>query len=63
VRAAGFELRGVFGVEGPGAWLTDVEDWLDDPDRRPALLRAIRRVETEPSLLGASSHLLAVGVK
>jgi hypothetical protein len=26
-----------------------------------AMLRAIERVETEPSLLGASPHLLAVG--
>ena len=33
---------------------------LDDPARRERVLRAIRRVETEPSLLGASSHLLAV---
>ena len=38
----------------------DVDDWLDDPERRAALLRAIARVETEPSILGASSHLLAV---
>jgi hypothetical protein len=38
-----------------------VDAWLDDPDRRDALLRAIRRVEAEPALLGASPHLLAVG--
>ena len=34
---------------------------LDDEPRREALLRAIRRVETEPSLLGASPHFLAIG--
>jgi SAM-dependent methyltransferase len=63
VRAAGFDLTGLFGIEGPGGWLTDVDDWLDDPPRREALLRTIRRVETEPSLLGASAHILAVGVR
>ena len=47
-------------MEGPGSWLPGVEDWLDDPPRREWLLRAIRRVEAEPSLLGASSHVLAV---
>jgi hypothetical protein len=63
VRAAGFDPLGLFGIEGPGSWLTDVDDWLDDPSRRAALLRAIRRVETEPSLIGASSHILAVGAR
>jgi ubiquinone/menaquinone biosynthesis C-methylase UbiE len=62
VRDAGFDLTGVFGIEGPGAWLPDIDGWLDDPARRGALLRAIARVETEPSVLGASGHLLAVGV-
>jgi SAM-dependent methyltransferase len=63
VRGVGFELRGVYGIEGPGDWLPDVGAWLDDPDRRGALLRAIARVETEPSVIGASAHLLAVGVR
>ena len=63
VRAAGFELASLVAVEGVGAFLHDPDAWLDDPSRRAALLRAIARVETEPSLLGASPHLLAVGVK
>jgi SAM-dependent methyltransferase len=63
VRDAGFDLAGLFAIEGVGEWLPNVDDWLDDPERRAALLRAIARVETEPSLLGASPHLLAVGVK
>jgi SAM-dependent methyltransferase len=63
VRAAGFELRGVYAIEGIGQWLRDLDGWLDDPDRRAALLRGIGRVETEPSMLGASPHLLAVGVR
>jgi len=63
VREAGFELSGQLAVEGVGGWLPNVDEWLDDPDRRGALLRAIRRVESEPTLLGASAHILAVGVK
>jgi ubiquinone/menaquinone biosynthesis C-methylase UbiE len=60
---AGFDLGALLAVEGVGAWLPDVDDWLDDPRRRATLLRAIERTEAEPSLLGASPHLLAVGYK
>jgi ubiquinone/menaquinone biosynthesis C-methylase UbiE len=62
VRDAGFSLAALLAVEGVGQWLADRDDWLDDPARREALLRAIARVEAEPSLLGASPHLLAVGI-
>ena len=57
---AGLRPHAVVGVEGPGAVLPDVAERLADPARRERLLAAIRRVEAEPSLLGASSHLLAV---
>jgi ubiquinone/menaquinone biosynthesis C-methylase UbiE len=51
------------GIEGPGRLLADVDDWLDDPDRREWLLHQLRRVEAEPSLLGASQHVMAVAHK
>jgi SAM-dependent methyltransferase len=60
VAAAGLRPDAVLAVEGPGAVLPDVGERLADPDRRERLLAAIRRVEAEESLLGASSHLLAV---
>lgn len=60
VAAAGFDPVEVLAVEGPGPLVPDVDDWMDDPRRREWLLRQVRRVETEPSLLGASPHLLAV---
>lgn len=60
----------VLAIEGPASWLPDAAAWLVDPVRRERLLRAVRRVEAEPSLLGAwrpsrallgaSAHLLAV---
>jgi SAM-dependent methyltransferase len=63
VRDAGFEVAALLAVEGVGEWLADVDAWLDDPPRRATLLRAIERVEAEPSLHGASPHVLGVGVK
>jgi ubiquinone/menaquinone biosynthesis C-methylase UbiE len=58
---AGFEVEALVGIEGPAWVLPDLDSWLEDPLRRPRLLEAIRRVETEPSLLGASAHILVVG--
>jgi hypothetical protein len=54
---------GLLAVEGPGEWVADVDAWLDDPARRGAMLRAIRRVEAEPTMIGASPHLLAVATR
>jgi ubiquinone/menaquinone biosynthesis C-methylase UbiE len=61
VREAGFALEALVAVEGVGAFLRDSAAWLDDPDLRGRLMRAIARVESEPSLLGASPHVLAIG--
>ena len=54
-------MEELLAIEGPGSLTSDVEEWLDDDDRREVLMRAIRRVEAEPAILGASSHLLALG--
>jgi SAM-dependent methyltransferase len=60
VAEAGLRLHAVLAVEGPAWMLPDIQRRLADPARRELVLAAIRRVETEPSLLGASSHLLAI---
>jgi SAM-dependent methyltransferase len=60
VAEAGLRLQALVAVEGPAWMLPEIERRLADPDRREVVLRAIRRVETEPSLLGVSAHLLAV---
>ncbi|MER7442812.1 class I SAM-dependent methyltransferase [Micromonospora avicenniae] len=61
VSEAGLILRRRVAVEGPlwmiGARLPEV---LADPGRTDLLLEMLRAVEDEPSLLGASSHLLTV---
>jgi SAM-dependent methyltransferase len=58
---AGLVAEGLFGIEGPAWALSDLDAWIEDPARRAKLLDAVRRVEAEPELLGASAHLLLVG--
>jgi ubiquinone/menaquinone biosynthesis C-methylase UbiE len=58
---AGFKVEALVGIEGPAWVLPDLDSWLEDPARRSSLLDVIRRVEAEPSLLGATAHLLVVG--
>jgi ubiquinone/menaquinone biosynthesis C-methylase UbiE len=61
VVAAGFPEVQVLAVEGIGA-AGDTGPLLDDPGTREVLLGTIRRLESEPTLLGASPHLIAVAV-
>ncbi|AGZ43584.1 SAM-dependent methyltransferase [Actinoplanes friuliensis DSM 7358] len=58
---AGLTAARTVAVEGP-AWLTGPRllEFLDDDHLRGVMLDHLRRVEAEPSLLGASSHLLTV---
>ena len=61
VADAGLELDAVYGIEGPGEWMADLDGRLDDPTpAATALLDLARTIETEPSVLGASAHLLVV---
>jgi hypothetical protein len=53
----------VVAIEGPAANLADIDAWLDDDARLAVLLRAIRRVEREPTLLGGSSHLFVAATR
>lgn len=61
VREAGFGLEGLYGIEGPGAFIPAFADRWKDPKSRDRLLGLLREVESEPTLLGVSPHLLAVG--
>lgn len=61
--AAGFRLEELFAIEGPGWLARDFDDLWTDQALRARLLESIRKVEHEPSILGASPHILAVGRK
>jgi ubiquinone/menaquinone biosynthesis C-methylase UbiE len=60
---AGLDVEGLYGVEGPGWILADVDDRWTDPARRATVLHVARLLEAEPSVLGCSAHLLAIGRK
>jgi len=63
LRSAGFLDAGVLGVEGPGWILADFDARWSDAALRKDLLEVARALEREPSILGASAHLLGVGRK
>ncbi len=60
VETAGFTVDDLLAVEGPAAF---VGTGWDDPARRPQILATARAVEREPSLFGASAHLMAIATK
>jgi ubiquinone/menaquinone biosynthesis C-methylase UbiE len=61
--AAGFQIVELVGIEGPGWLATDFDRLWNDPTQRERLLAAVRKVEREPSILGATSHIMAIGRK
>ena len=58
--AAGLDCVEVVGIEGVAGWFRSLFNRWDDPSSREAILFAARAVESEPSLIGASTHLLMV---
>jgi hypothetical protein len=53
----------VIADEGPG-WLSqELDAWFDNDSARERLVSLWRRLETEPSLMGMSAHLLSVAYK
>ena len=64
VREAGLAVRRRVAVEGP-MWMSGsrLDEILARPDLTDLLLDMMRRIEDEPSLLGASSHILTVACR
>ena len=63
VAAAGLAVEGVYGLEGPAWILPDFAERWADARRQADVVRVARSLESEPSMLGVSAHLLAVGRK
>ena len=63
LESAGFGDVQVFGVEGPGWMLSDFDARWESATLKRDLLDVARALECEPSILGASAHLLGVGRK
>lgn len=60
VEEAGFTLDALLGIEGPGKYIG--AGWTDTANREH-IIAAARAVESEPTLLGVSAHIMAVGKK
>ncbi|GIF78626.1 hypothetical protein [Asanoa siamensis] len=60
---AGLRPRALLAIEGAAKLLPDLAERLRNPRLRGQLLRAIRRIETEPSLVGMSEHVLLIADK
>ncbi len=60
---AGFKVAEISAIEGPGWLAQDFDRLWADPVQRERLLAAVRKVEHEPSVLGVSSHIMAIGRK
>ncbi len=63
VAMAGFEISGLFAVEGISYLMKDFDENWNVESHRNFLLEIIQKIESEPSLIGASPHLMCVGVK
>ncbi len=63
LEVAGFRDVMVLGVEGPAWMLPDFDARWEDPTLRKDLLDVARALESEPSVVGVSSHLLGIGRK
>ncbi len=59
----GFELEGLLAVEGISYMMKDLAQSWGIESHREFLLELIARTEREPSLIGASPHLMCVAVK
>lgn len=63
VALSGFKVERLVGVEGP-AWLfSTLPELQENTDVWSTVLSYISKIEEEPSLLGASAHVLAIGRK
>lgn len=61
--AAGFQIVELVAIEGPGWLARDFDRLWNDPFQRKRLLETVRKVEREPSVLGATAHIMAIGRK
>jgi SAM-dependent methyltransferase len=60
IEASGLEVLDLVGIEGLAGWLGNLGDRWETPEGRETILFSARAVESEPSVLGLSGHLLAV---
>lgn len=60
---AGFQVETTLAVEGPVGFMSDFDTFWDDEVLRERLLRFLRMVESELTMLGATGHIMSIGRK
>ncbi|RCJ31969.1 hypothetical protein A6770_19160 [Nostoc minutum NIES-26] len=63
IKEAGLHFEQILSIEGPGWLLQNFESNWNEQGRRDRLLKAIRWLETEPSVLGIGAHIMAIACK
>jgi hypothetical protein len=63
IEQADLHCERVLATEGPSWLLQNFEERWSEPTRCHQLLEVIRWLETEPSILGMSAHIMAVAYK
>lgn len=63
VKMAGFALEAALAIEGPAGFIPNFDEYWDHEVLRERLMTLARTVEREPSMLGATGHLMTVGRK
>ncbi len=63
IKAGGFSDGKVFAIEGLAGWSLGDQGFWNDPVQLDAILRITKQLECEPSIIGASSHLMIIGHK
>jgi ubiquinone/menaquinone biosynthesis C-methylase UbiE len=60
IEAAGLQVDGIYGLEGPVWPARNFDELWRDPDKRARLIELAAAAETDPELLASSLHFLAV---
>ena len=63
IETVGFDLEGLFGIQGPAWLLQNLEEHWANPNCRERLLNIARSLESEPSIIGVSTHIMAIARK
>lgn len=63
LEVTGFKKVSVLAIEGLGFLLPDFEKRWEDQEERKNLMSLLEMTETDPNLLAASSHIMAIGKK
>jgi ubiquinone/menaquinone biosynthesis C-methylase UbiE len=63
VQEAGFSVEKLLAIEGGAVFLQNLEEQWNDLARRKLVLDAIQWLEDDPSIIGVTGHIAAIGKK